>query len=383
MTKTPSVTLIITDSHHTSYLTSLVACLRPLGCHISVLLMTDLDDPVDRFRPPGVEHFFTTLQERPDFSAIRPHLKRADLIVFDEPFTFRIMATFLILSLRLSAPMVLSIHNLHTWFFPRLVARPKALAKTLLRKALTMRFRHFLVIGSNILDYAHKRLPGRDFLYVPFGIPEADCPPPADAASAGERLKVVIPGSVNRRRDYDWLVDSLERGQRLKDCVEITLLGRPLDEYGHKILERCQRLRELGWALETFPDFVPRKEYHRRLCEADVLLSVFDIRYRTADGQEEIYGQSKETGVSYLALSYAKPLIAPAEFVPLHEIEGQVLPYDQPEAILDLLADIASGRFDLSPYRSRAWANRESFDLGPSSAALANQLPRSAPPTKG
>jgi glycosyltransferase involved in cell wall biosynthesis len=365
----PLVTLLISDSNHSSYLECVVDCLKALNCRIAVMVLVDPDDSLEQFQVPGVELFLHSLQGKPDFSRLLPVMAESQLVILDEPLTLKLLIAYARIIPRLRVPFVLTIHNLHSWFFPGPAKGLKGWLRQRLRAYLRGRAKNLAVIASNVADYARSRLPERNVIYLPFRAPDPTVHPPRTLLADG-KLHVVVPGTITRKRNYDDLMRNVLSRPELKGRVSFSLLGKPLDEYGHAVLARCRELVRQGFSIQTFDEYVPREAFHAALAEADLLLSVFDPRYVTTDGQEEVYGQSKETGISFLALAFAKPLVLPEDYVPLRETLGQIVTYRAPADIPALLLDLAAEPERIEALEAAARANLARFDLSPSIAAL-------------
>jgi hypothetical protein len=69
-----------------------------------------------------------------------------------------------------------------------------------------------------------------------------------------------------------------------------------------------------GYDIEVYDTFIPQEVIDKEIEMADLLLSVFDVNYRTIDNQWEVYGTTKVTALAYLALIHAKVAILPSTY---------------------------------------------------------------------
>lgn len=371
----PLVTLLVGDSNHSSYLECVVDCLKALHCRIAVMVLVDPDDNLEKFQVPGVEIFLHSKQRTPDFSQLLPVMAESKLVILDEPQTMKLLVAYTRFIPRLCVPYVLTIHNFNSWFFPGPPKGLKGWLRQRLRAYLGKRAQNLAVIASNVADFAREKLPGRNIIYLPFRAPDPTAMPRRTRLNDG-RLRVIVPGTITRKRNYDDIMQHVLSRPELKDRVSFNLLGKPLDAYGRDVITRCRELAAQGHSILTYDEYVPREAYHTALAEADLLLSIFNPNYMTPDGQPEVYGRSKETGISFLALAFALPLVLPENYVPLRETIGQIVTYRTPADVPRLLLDLADDPDRLAALEAAALDNLQSFDLTPTITALKEVLSR-------
>ena len=214
----------------------------------------------------------------------------------------------------------LVVHNLKSWVEPRFSYGFGGFMHSCLRSFILKLFKRFVVVGSRMKAYGEAHCRNKAFYFVPFGwgeeVDEKDLP------AGGRPLSVVVPSTVSARRRYEGLLRAAQ-DELLRAKINVVLLGRPEDDYGRAVVAK---VKELGLSnIMVFEDYIPKEQYHACLKGADFIMSDFKVGFQTRYGQTEIYGQTKETGVSFIILSYAKPGILPANFMGMEEIENQVL----------------------------------------------------------
>jgi hypothetical protein len=354
------VVLIGSAPNHHSYFRVLMRVFR--GKHITLIISPELEaELASDIRERGnAETILRGSKEKLFTPAVRDSIEHAGIVVLDEPFTFARLAEAAFR--RMPAAPHLTVHNVNSWFFPRYSLSPKQNLGAMLRTRIIEKTRSVIVVGSSVRDYLAGRGVRQNILYVPFDFPSRI--PENVPRSAFERLRVAVPGTVSARRDYDAMLDSF-RTERSRGRAELVLLGAPSGEYGARILRRCADMRSEGYAIRWFERFLSTDGFEREIARTDILLSAFDISYRTIDGQIEIYGMTKETGISFLAYTHALPVILPAAYHPPAEIASQVIPCHDTRDLAEIIGRLAENPAALEPYRERARTNTRSALLEP------------------
>ena len=185
-----------------------------------------------------------------------------------------------------------------------------------------------------------------------------------------DKIIIFIPGVISKKRKYSELINDVISDITLKEKVEYIILGYPIDSYGYAIVYQARHLLNEGYHVTVFDKFVPLSEFDRHIQSCDIILSIFDIIYINNDGQVELYGQSKETGVSLLAWCYAKPLIIPTDYIPLHEIRGQTIRYRDHSDINQIIQHLATNKYEMQKLAQTAYHNLSNFNMTPTIASL-------------
>lgn len=251
----------------------------------------------------------------------------------------------------------LVVHNLKSWTDPRFFNGVGGFVHSCLRWFIWRLFKHFIVVGSRMKEYAEGHAAAKSFYFVPFGWQESR---PGSLSERGGSLSIVVPGTISTRRKYERLLLAAQ-DEALQNKVSFTFLGRPEDDYGRNVIAK---VRELGLDnVRVFEDFIPDEEYQRYLQEADFILSDFEVDYTTRYGQTEVYGLTKETGVSFILLAFAKPGILPADFVGMAELEGQVLRFTDYTSLRRLLLEAWADRSIIERLQQAGIAGRKCLSL--------------------
>ncbi len=147
-----------------------------------------------------------------------------------------------------------------------------------------------------------------------------------------EGLQITIPGRVsNSFRNYDLLFDILDEIDNTRDRLTVCLLGRPVDDSGERIINRCERYEEHGYDIQYYPsgEWVPEEEFAHQLTHTDLIFAPINIRGETGDrGQDRVRGRTITSGVIGDAVRIGKPLVMPDEFPVTPEFKDLITTYD-------------------------------------------------------
>lgn len=214
----------------------------------------------------------------------------------------------------------LTIHNANTWFVKSRIYSIKTLLKKIIRTIYLKKVDAFIVNSINMLNYIENRVSLKKPIYVvPFSMKQRD----KIKKEKNSRISIVYPGMVSKiRKNYDFF---LKLANDYTEC-DFILLGKiNYDEGGEDILNKISSMKLKN--VYYFDFYIDQKIYNSYMEQADILFSYINIDYNNA-GYSEIYGQSKDSGVSYLMLEYCLPLLVNRGFNNFTELEDFTYLYD-------------------------------------------------------
>jgi len=247
----------------------------------------------------------------------------------------------------------LVLHNLKSWIKPVFFSTVSGFLNSVLRRIIFIAFKHYIVVGTRMKSYGETHSKNKNFYFVPFGLSAKCCN--VIKSEDDERLFIVVPGTVSSRRKYEWILGVLD-DYTFESKVYFALLGKPGDEYGNRIIKYIKE-REYS-NISIFESYIPENVYNKYMNKADFILSDFDLDYKTLYGQIETYGETKETGVSFLLLSYEKPGLLPEGFQYMEELNTQIASFDSLESLKKILSEFSSKRDMIYKLGEKAVSNR-------------------------
>lgn len=242
-------------------------------------------------------------------------------------------------------PFIMYAFDLNGWVGAEPVPTPKVYnyLKYPLRRRLLQRIDGLVVEFQPVREYAGARLSTPVYTYTPVLTDDES----TAMATESEQTTITVPGMIDEtRRDYGTVLNAFQ-GRPSRDDIELVLLGRPVGKYGERTLERCEVLRERGWAVTTFSDWIPTEEFSAQLARTDLLVGPLR-ESRPVDGFREYYGRTKGSGVITDALRYGLPVALPDWYVVPEAIEPAAQLFASPAELDETIARLAT-----SPERRR------------------------------
>lgn len=231
----------------------------------------------------------------------------------------------------LAKRLVITLHNINRWFesFSDSLKFREKFKKNILfffvRKVLLYVFKKVMLVqcdgiilnSKNMQDYLNKNyLFSKPQVVIPFSLKQRKVQVDNVFSSP---IKIVFPGQVDcSRKSYDFFLKLAEDYPK----VEFVLLGRL------KLNNETQRMIKYieGCGLENvkiYREYVCQAEFDNEMESAHLLFSYVNVHYRN-----EIYGLSKDSGVSYLMSEYAIPLLVNEDFKNIDELNSATLYYN-------------------------------------------------------
>ncbi len=263
--------------------------------------------------------------------------------------------TILLYIYLLKGKKILCVHNINSFFNAETKYSLKENTKYLLRKLALKKIDIINVYGENlkkyILTFTQKKITTLPFSMY-FNQEEESNP------LKKEKLKIVIPGQVEmRRRDYQTVYNVMERVYSEKLDVELVLLGKPNDEEGIKIVEKYEKLDK---KVQVFYNWVDSETYVRHMKGSNIILG--NLNENIFHGQtKEIYGKSKESGITYNAIEYSHPCILNCRIETPEEIKSSVVCYKNEEELFNIIKTLYYDEKKLIFLRNEAINNSLKF----------------------
>ena len=264
-------------------------------------------------------------------------INQTQFLILDELFSWR-TEWRLAFRFPVTVPAYVTIHNVNTWLKPLLTTSVTAIAKRWLRKALLRNFTGITVFLDSAKDQAVS-LGYKGLVYVlPFSIYDK-----IERKPVGDRVQIVIPGMVDtKRRRYDRFIKALEDcDESVRNKIRVVLLGKPVGHEGHQVIEKSKHLQGLGFDIITFDQFIPESKFVDSLQTSDYLFSDI-LEVYESDGQNEVYGQSKDSGITAIIVSHALPAILPLNYRAGRLFDGSVRKFADSEDLKGILQRIAA-----------------------------------------
>nr|MBC7614002.1 hypothetical protein [Pseudopedobacter sp.] len=262
--------------------------------------------------------------------------------------------------------VILTVHNLDTWFNNGFSRRRKLLSFKLLNPSKNPSLKHnfYLPIKYFFKDFKHQDyrdqiihkiknsesqilvysesqktyltqfIEKKKIIAFPFCIHQES----EDLSINHQKLRICIPGMVDtHRRDYDSLFFVLtDHVDDFKGKLTIDLLGF-IPDSGKYLIPKIKQLNEAGIDVIFNEEFISKDVFQKRLFSSDIILGNLKVNINS----QSKYGETKETGVIFNLIKAAKPGIFPVGYPIPTDLKSSCISYqnDLYPVIFDLIQD--------------------------------------------
>ncbi|HEX2935862.1 MAG TPA: hypothetical protein VHO72_10955 [Bacteroidales bacterium] len=258
------------------------------------------------------------------------------------------------LTIRSKVNLVLTIHNIHSFFKKAETKGLRPFAKQH-AKSLALQKCRLNVYSEKLKACLLQYKPDANPFLLPYRVFD---PQLSDLNPLQHNdFRIVIPGSVDiKRRDYFFV---REIAERLKDLTHIrfVLLGKP---YGDEAAALVSKLEQLKDTVLCYREFIDESEFERQMQQADIVWGPLTRYYAAHDAVEE-YGVSKETGVSFAMIRYALPGLFPSDVSVMDEINSGTTFYSNADEFISIIMDLSARKDGLLQLKKNAQANALQF----------------------
>ena len=267
---------------------------------------------------------------------------------------------------------ILLIHHVNAWLKPRLIFNIKHpirtadtnLASMLIRRFIFPKFDAINVIYHPLKEYIRANTNyEKEIFTLPTSIFENTKTMKRQEDEG--KLKIVIPGLIQKhRKDYGTVFPAFETlFKHHKEKIKLCVPGLPVGKFGRQIYKKFKDMEQKGFDVEIFDHFVPDDTFDDILTQSDIILAPIRIKTRADGDIEEIYGKTVGSGVVFNAIQYAKPIIVPAEFNMLPELESSTLKYSDSIELEHIMTELMSNPEKLQELKREALTNSQKFSL--------------------
>ncbi len=246
------------------------------------------------------------------------------------------------ISLLKPSKTLLWIRNINFWFMMgtryKVFKRPRSEQHKLMLSIANQA--DYLVVESDTLERYLKKITRNKYktLIFPYSVYEKNL-----LGDGGSKLTISLPGYIEEsRRDYKLALSVFSKLD--KNFFRLKILGQARDEYGALIIEEAKKMISNGYDI-SFLD--SPNGFEDEIVHSDVIFAPLNVKTRYS-GVDEVYGKSKESGVTYDVIRFSKPAIFPANMDLPGELSSCVLKYETE----DQLTDVFNSMLDKEYYKS-------------------------------
>jgi hypothetical protein len=288
-------------------------------------------------------------------------IKRNDAVIIDETYG----GFFRLFNIKFkNKKKIMIIHNVNKWF---LVKQNIFLFDHFFKNAFFNQFDAYFVLSPLIKKYLKNITTNKQVFFFPFDqYKKINKNLKYSKKSDDNTIDIVIPGIISeKRRNYKELLLTLEKYyiSNPNSKIKIIFLGKiENDESKTSILNKINQINSKNRErIKYWNEFVPEQDFSRNLIEGDIILSNINVFVDLRD-RIEIYGLSKESGISFQIYKYAKPSIVPSHQNILIGFDNQLIKYSNFNDLYKILENLDSGIYNLEKLKENAKNNRKKFN---------------------
>jgi glycosyltransferase involved in cell wall biosynthesis len=267
---------------------------------------------------------------------------------------------------------IFTMHHVNTWLNPKFIFNMKKIRRTiktnicslLIPSFVLSKFNAINVIYPPLKEYIEKNLyyPNQVFK-LPFSVYENNGT--KNKKKHDNKIRIVSPGIIKEHlKDYSHVIQAFEQiFQKHKSKIKLYILGDPADEYGKKVYNEFNKMKQKGYDIENFRGYVPEETFDKILTESDLLLVPLKLKTRSNTEIEETYGLTVGSGVIFNAIQYAKPIIVPEEFNMINELKSSTKKYKNEKELEKQITYLIINPDELKKMKIEALNNAEKFSL--------------------
>jgi hypothetical protein len=168
----------------------------------------------------------------------------------------------------------------------------------------------------------------------------------------------------DKRRNYSELLKSLDNyySKYPYSKINLILLGKLVHTNDNYIEEYCSKINnKYGKKIKYWTCFIDQKEFDKEILNSDIILSNL-YPTKKIKGILEMYGISKETGISYVLYKYAKPGLVPLFQKILNGFDSQLIKYKSYFDLIKIFRQIDNEEYDIRKLKSEAVINMKRFN---------------------
>ncbi len=327
----------------------------------SAMFKNDLESILAQKKLRFTWHFLDPDDTHIDFfKNIHSALKRNhyDLVIFNS-IDSRLLIIFIILMLSKPGRILVNLHDINNFFKVKPSLSIRTNIRSIGKKLLMLLADGYIVNAENMKWYMIKnRLTKKPIYWLQ---PVYYKPSLTDKKTTFANT-IVVPGSIDqRRRDYHLVLKVIQEMLNLRVPVKWILAGKPVEDYGVKIIEKAKELITYGADISFYKEVIPENEFQQIIAASSLILSPLVSSTTIHDNISEIYGESKGSGNVYDAIRHAKPLIVPSTITVPKEIVTSCIVYQSKDNLVEQLVKILTDSSIFSGYIQKAERNSQGF----------------------
>jgi len=353
------ILIALTINHHSLYL-SLIKFLLKAHDNITVLSRKDNTDIFKKSNlSKNVNFIFETGETTDIIIKNMKFINSFDTLIIDEVYG----KYYKLYKLKFKNQRKISIiHNSNKWVLNKLKLHLKHIIIAYIKKLYFQQFDAYITMGPNVKLYLAE-FTNKEVFFFPFDdYSEKNM---ETIKPNSNKVDIVIPGRVTSdRRNNNGLITFLDHyySNNPNSLIRIKLLGKfsksKNNEATRKLINGLNH--KYGKKIFFWDNFIPPEEFESELISSDFILSNLNMINNLND-RVEIYGLTKESGISFAIFKYAKPAIIPDTQQILSGFANQFVTYNSFDQLTEIFSRIENGRISIEKLKNNSIENSKAF----------------------
>ena len=235
-------------------------------------------------------------------------------------------------------PYGITVHNANTWFKKNKIKNFKHFLKTIVIEKIKKNSSFFFVNSKNMKDFVQKNnLETKPLFVLPFSLRKNKIL----KNNNNVRFTTVYPGGINfERRKYF----NFQKLAAKYPHDQFIILGFSNPENIKKNYAVYEKLKKTP-NIKIYDKYVSIKKFNALVLNANLLFSDINVNYYSSDDYE-IYGISKDSGISYLMNEFDKPCLLNKNFKNILELEKGTLYFNNLEELFNIYKKAKNKKFN-------------------------------------
>jgi hypothetical protein len=215
----------------------------------------------------------------------------------------------------------------------------KSLVRHAGKMSLLKQVNEFNVISDTMIAYLQNRLGNDKQVH---NIPGAIFGEFSNKVSLGETMRLVVPGSIDKkRRRYEEVFELARIAENNALTLQVVLLGGSTDEYGNEIIKRANAFQGNSVEIIYFETTeVDQQTYDQELDSSHFIWIPSVIETNICGTIPEVYGVTKSSGNIFDVVRHGKPFIIPHRLMIPTTLEIGCFRYRDLMEIIHFISDL-------------------------------------------
>lgn len=257
---------------------------------------------------------------------------------------------------------ILLVHNVNKWFQEKFRYDLGVFLFHFFKNKFFKQFDAYITMGPDVKEYFQSMKNDKPVFFFPF---DQSLEKIIHKETKKETINIVLPGMISEdRRNYKDILEVLERYYQNfpNSRIRIKFLGKIFSANENFVAEISENInKKLGEKLSYWDMFIPDNEFEKEIKKADFILSNVHV-FNDLDDRLEIYGITKESGVSFIIYKYTKIAIVPRFQNILSGFDSQLIKFDCYDDLYEIFRKIENNEIDLEKFKRNACKNKDIFN---------------------